>query len=324
MPLSSVPVPVVNDAAGSLGKYSRREPESYTEAEKEQIFVALARQLTRLKEQRRATAALDLVIVSAAVSPTTTTAEVEAIALWQRAMSWPDRYSNTVKRLQKDAEKLDPDVYDRWRYLQSCLDTGWDEGRGRTPLDAIRLYWDFPEHYLKLLDEGGTVEQRVQDLTSELSRARKAAAELSRQALDLLTEATRLEFAVAGVDGVDPSPAVLLAREQVTELRGEADRLTATAEEYRARAEMLLGTLNAVKPGYENHDGTPTVRVSLPLEVQRQVHDRDGGRCVKCASTFKLQIDHVVPLSKGGSNEIGNLQVLCMACNTAKGNRYIG
>lgn len=42
--------------------------------------------------------------------------------------------------------------------------------------------------------------------------------------------------------------------------------------------------------------------------------------CLWCEYRFdKLSADHVVPLSKGGSNHIANIQPLCGPCNSSKG-----
>jgi len=46
--------------------------------------------------------------------------------------------------------------------------------------------------------------------------------------------------------------------------------------------------------------------------------------CAKCESEYRLTVDHIIPLSKGGNNELSNLQVLCAECNASKGNKVSG
>ncbi|MEA2330880.1 MAG: hypothetical protein QOH58_1018 [Thermoleophilaceae bacterium] len=60
-------------------------------------------------------------------------------------------------------------------------------------------------------------------------------------------------------------------------------------------------------------------REPMPRAVRLAVWQRDGGRCVECASTFELQFDHVIPFSMGGASTPENLQLLCAECNRAKG-----
>ena len=56
-----------------------------------------------------------------------------------------------------------------------------------------------------------------------------------------------------------------------------------------------------------------------------QVLMRDGNRCricgVECSGGLhNIHFDHIIPWSKGGETTLENLQVLCSACNEAKGN----
>jgi TPR repeat protein len=59
-------------------------------------------------------------------------------------------------------------------------------------------------------------------------------------------------------------------------------------------------------------------RAAIPSEVRREVWRRDGGKCVKCGSRTNLEYDHIVPISKGGSNTARNIELLCESCNRAK------
>jgi 5-methylcytosine-specific restriction endonuclease McrA len=54
-----------------------------------------------------------------------------------------------------------------------------------------------------------------------------------------------------------------------------------------------------------------------------EVFARDPHKCRCCGSSEKLTIDHIVPLTRGGSNDLDNLQILCRNCNSRKGNRCL-
>ncbi|PXX60444.1 stress response protein SCP2 [Nocardia tenerifensis] len=60
---------------------------------------------------------------------------------------------------------------------------------------------------------------------------------------------------------------------------------------------------------------------SIPQEVKAEVWQRDGGKCVECGDSHYLEFDHIIPLSRGGATSATNLQILCRACNRAKGAR---
>ncbi len=42
-------------------------------------------------------------------------------------------------------------------------------------------------------------------------------------------------------------------------------------------------------------------------------------KCVNCGITENLTIDHIKPVSKGGTDNFKNLQILCGSCNSSKG-----
>ena len=62
----------------------------------------------------------------------------------------------------------------------------------------------------------------------------------------------------------------------------------------------------------------------IPGEVQKEVYERDRGKCVECGSTENLHFDHILPFSKGGSSKVAkNIQLLCARHNLKKGAKFV-
>ena len=59
----------------------------------------------------------------------------------------------------------------------------------------------------------------------------------------------------------------------------------------------------------------------MTLNKKNQIKERDGNKCVVCNSREQLTVDHIVPLSAGGTNERSNLRTLCKGCNFMKANK---
>jgi len=65
-------------------------------------------------------------------------------------------------------------------------------------------------------------------------------------------------------------------------------------------------------------------RELVPDSIRYRVLKAANGKCVLCgvsAADARLHVDHIIPRSQGGSNDIENLQCLCEACNLGKSNK---
>jgi 5-methylcytosine-specific restriction enzyme A len=65
-----------------------------------------------------------------------------------------------------------------------------------------------------------------------------------------------------------------------------------------------------------------TLRINLSSEVRKYVFERDNYHCQSCQkvdiTAKNLQVDHIIPLAQGGSNDMSNFQTLCAKCNREK------
>lgn len=64
-------------------------------------------------------------------------------------------------------------------------------------------------------------------------------------------------------------------------------------------------------------------RSRVTPSVRYRIMERDGFRCCVCGrsarSGVELEVDHIIPIARGGSSDDSNLQTLCRDCNRGKG-----
>ena len=70
-------------------------------------------------------------------------------------------------------------------------------------------------------------------------------------------------------------------------------------------------------------------RVLMIPKLRESIKERDHYTCCNCGNStltepnLLLEIDHIIPVSKGGLTEESNLQTLCWKCNRSKGNKIL-
>ena len=64
-----------------------------------------------------------------------------------------------------------------------------------------------------------------------------------------------------------------------------------------------------------------TERITWPKGLKHRLMKRQNNICVYCGhrrTALRMEIDHIIPAVRGGSNEESNLQVICSPCNQRK------
>lgn len=130
---------------------------------------------------------------------------------------------------------------------------------------------------------------------------------------------------------VDPSVDRLAIPTRSPESHGRTDGRT-DVEAMRVTASLSSGTCAG---GAEDFIGRgeryPIVRSGprgeIAIDVRRAVYRRDGHRCKFCGNTYahsRLELDHIVPWSAGGTDATQNLRTLCQPCNEYRSNHADG
>ena len=94
--------------------------------------------------------------------------------------------------------------------------------------------------------------------------------------------------------------------------------------------DLITSTRNSQpKKSDDQPDQSPAKKTTrtrdITLSVRMDVLRRDSSQCVCCGRKppeVSLEVDHITPFSKGGGNDLSNLQTLCFDCNRGKSNRF--
>jgi 5-methylcytosine-specific restriction endonuclease McrA len=90
---------------------------------------------------------------------------------------------------------------------------------------------------------------------------------------------------------------------------------------YQTRPELRLYTRQKTRRRKVLERGSVGVHVK-----GRQIKERFaefGNRCAYCNGTGDLHIEHVIPISKGGTHALGNILPACLRCNYSKGTKEV-
>lgn len=63
-----------------------------------------------------------------------------------------------------------------------------------------------------------------------------------------------------------------------------------------------------------------------PMRQWKKVLFKSGCRCYLCGITLTMEtatVDHFIPISKGGNNDVENLRLACFDCNKEKGDKLL-
>ncbi|HQI46873.1 MAG TPA: HNH endonuclease, partial [Bacteroidales bacterium] len=96
-------------------------------------------------------------------------------------------------------------------------------------------------------------------------------------------------------------------------------------QEDKDKTQNISSEINKINLSEDEIERITTNRIKVMPGIRWQVFKRDNWRCVACGQSADdnviLHIDHILPRSKGGKDEINNYQTLCETCNIGKSNK---
>lgn len=233
---------------------------------------------------------------------------------------------NRLKRLNQDYESQFIDYEDVRRYnIPKEIVFGFDGISG--PDAIIRQI---------LLDEWDTYTQALQNAKGNSTIYEAYLAECNRiygarldpycipSCFDSLEEYRRFELDEFNSELINPKCGLSVVVEW--EQQDFRDLLSPSKRVYN-ETDILKLMSALLHPLDEQREEAKRQRNMMSPSLRMEVLKRDGYRCRICGRSAndgaRLEVDHIIPISKGGKTELSNLQTLCWDCNRGKGSQFM-
>ena len=214
-----------------------------------------------------------------------------------------------------------------WGYRVEQLEKWWAEGRihkkrdGTPRLDGLKIYLDESEG--KPLQNIWTDVPRIPNTSSERTGypTQKPIALLER-----IIKASSNEGDVV-LDPFCGCATACVAAENLGRQWVGIDLSPKAIELVNVRLKSAMGDLFHDRLVTARTDIPKRTDIDAPIPYRQNRHVLFGqqeGRCNGCRTEFPFrmfEVDHVIPRSRGGTDHIDNLQLLCTHCNRTKGDR---
>ena len=93
-------------------------------------------------------------------------------------------------------------------------------------------------------------------------------------------------------------------------------------ENYRLQCNLRISNYRNLKRAleYYNSGKSDKLPAKSPSKMLLRLYEIQNHNCPYCSNNMKddIHIDHIIPLSKSGSNEVHNLILCCSSCNLRK------